>query len=152
MPGRSTATNLLVFQYYILDAFNSSHWVDIVFTDFAKAFHTIDQNILIIKLHCLGFRNPFLSRLIFFISNRKQSVKYKNFCSNYFNVTSGIAQGSHIAPHLFNSFINNIKLPNSQMLLFADDLKIFSVIKTPDDVVTLQDEMNYLSLYLIRSQ
>lgn len=32
-------------------------------------------------------------------------LKYKNFCSNYFDVTLGVPQGSHIAPLSFNLFI-----------------------------------------------
>lgn len=122
----------------------SGHQVDVLFTDFSKAFDTIDHNIIAINLHCLGFRNPFLSWLISFISNRKQSVKYNNFYLNYFNVTSGVPLGSHIVLLLFNLFIYDIKLFNSQMLLFADDLKIFRVIKISDDVEKLQNYLNYL--------
>jgi len=48
--GRSTSTNLLKFQYYIRDAFKSGQEVDVVFTDFLKAFETIDNDILAIRL------------------------------------------------------------------------------------------------------
>ena len=62
-----------------------------------------------------------------------------------YDVSSGVPQGSHLAPLLFNIFINDIKLTNSHMLLFADDLKLFRIIKSPDDAVLLQNEINVLS-------
>jgi len=74
MSDRSTATNFLRFQHFILDPFKLGHRVNVVFTDFSKAFDTIQHNILPIKLKCLGSRNPFFSLLLSFIINRKQYV------------------------------------------------------------------------------
>lgn len=66
--------------------------MNIIYTDISKAFDTVDHNILGVILHRLGFRNPINSLLVSFISNRKKYVKYKKFCSNYFNVTLGVLQ------------------------------------------------------------
>jgi hypothetical protein len=74
ISGRSTATNLLVFKNYVLDVLNSNCQVYVIYTDFFKALDKIDHNILVAKLHNLanlGFRNPFYSRLVSFISVRK---------------------------------------------------------------------------------
>jgi len=44
-PGRSVVMNLLVLNNYILEALENKCQVDVVFTDFAKAFNRVDHNI-----------------------------------------------------------------------------------------------------------
>ena len=61
ITGRSTTTNLLILQHHILDAFKAGHQVDVIYTDFSKAFDKIDHNILTTKLYHLGLRDPFHS-------------------------------------------------------------------------------------------
>lgn len=145
MSSRSTTTNLLVLQHFILNAFKSNCQVDVIYTDFAKAFDKIDHNILIKKLFQSGLRNPFYSWLVSFLSGRKQYVKFKNYNSYIYNVTSGVPQGSHLAPLLFNIYINDISNINSNILLFADDAKLFRTIKTPLDSNLLQYDLDNIS-------
>lgn len=64
------------------------------------------------------------------ITKRSQFVKYKNFISDPILVISGqtgVPQGDHLFPLLFNLFINDIvfSIKYSNILLFADDAKIF---------------------------
>jgi len=117
--------------------------VDVIYTDFSKAFDKIDHNILAAKLYNLGFRNPFYSWLVSFISDKKQYIKVKNIKSPLYIASSGIPQGCHLAPLLFNIYINDIKITNSR-LLFADDLKIFQLIKSPNDAKLLQNDLNLI--------
>lgn len=148
LNGKSTTTNLLIFQKYVLDAFASGYQVDVIFTDFAKAFDKINHNIFSIKLYSFGIRDPFLSWLTSYLTDRIQIVKLNNFHSDPFNIPSGVPQGSHLAPLLFLLFINDLHFPNSNKLLFADDMKIFRLIKLHySDSALLQNYLNTLSAW-----
>lgn len=72
-------------------------------------------------------------------------MKFKNYNSYIYNVTSGVPQGSHLAPLLFNIYINDISNINSNILLFADDAKLFRIIKTPLDSKQLQYDLDNIS-------
>jgi len=130
-----------------LDAFASGFQVDVIYTDFSKAFDKVNHIFLSNKLHSIGIRDPFLSWLISYITNRKQIVKVKNVISDPFDVLSGVPQGSHLAPLLFILFINDLHFSNSRKLLFADDMKIFRLVKSSLDSILLQDDLNTLSIW-----
>lgn len=110
IKDRSMATNQLIFQKFILDAFLHSYQVGVIFTDFSKAFDKVDHTILISKLHGIGISDIFLSWISSYITNRKQIVKCKNFKLIPFSVLFGVPQSSHLAPILFLLFINDLNL------------------------------------------
>ena len=58
---------------------------------------------------------------------------------------SGIPQGSVLGPTLFVIYINDLLEDiKAEGLLFADDTKIFNQIKTGDDAMTLQADIDLL--------
>ena len=142
--GRSTATNMITFTQTVLGALESGCQVDAVYTDFSKAFDTVNHRVLAHKLECFGFAGTLLKWLVLYISNRKQFVKVKGFVSQEISVTSGVPQGSHLGPYLFNIFINDLRqeIRFSQPLFFADDLKLFAVVNSFEDTVKIQDDLN----------
>ncbi|KAF0748567.1 Uncharacterized protein FWK35_00036704, partial [Aphis craccivora] len=75
--GHSTITNLAIFKHNIIDSFLAKSQMDTVFTDFNKAFDSVDHFILIHKLKEIVFCDPLLSWLTFFLINRIQLVRKK---------------------------------------------------------------------------
>lgn len=66
-------------------------------------------------------------------------VKCEGATSHPFPVISGVPQGSHIGPLLFDLFINDIgRVLTTNYLMFADDIKIFSEIHSVSDQENLQ--------------
>lgn len=146
IKGRSTNTNLLLYQNYILECLESKLQVDSIYTDFSKAFDRVDHELLIAKLKALGIDGQLLNWLSSFLTGRTQSVRIGSFISKNIEVLSGVPQGSHCAPLLFNLFINDIKLhlKHCHLLLFADDLKIFRSVESLNDAFLLQADINNL--------
>jgi Reverse transcriptase (RNA-dependent DNA polymerase) len=144
LSGRSTVTNLMLYQKNILDAFEKRCQVHSIYTDFSKAFDRVNHSLLINKLKCIGFDGSFLSWINSFLVDRTQWVKINNYVSKSIAVKSGVPQGSHCGPYLFNLFINDIGsyISYSDFLLFADDLKIYKVIQSPSDCLELQNDLN----------
>lgn len=91
-----------------------------------------------------GFGEPLLSWFKSYLTNRSQYVVVKGFSSDTYSTPSGIPQGSHIGPLLFNIFINDIVdvIHYSDIFLYADDLKLARVIKDPEDARLLQLDLD----------
>ena len=147
MPGRSTSTNLLEYQHYLINSIEKERQVDVIYTDFRKAFDSVSHSILLSKLDAFGIRSTAFSWLSSFLSGRFLRVKYKDCYSSRFLASSGVPQGSHLGPLLFNLFINDIGevFVHSKFLLYADDLKIFLSIGNRDDALLLQHDLDRLS-------
>lgn len=97
-------TNLAVFNNYASAALDSGSQMDVIYTDFSKAFDSVDHNILSYKLEAIGFRGSMLSWLRSYLCDRTQRVRFQNALSNAFRASSGVPQGSHLGPLLFIFF------------------------------------------------
>ena len=146
MSGRSTSLNLLKFQNDVLEAFSCGYQVDCIYLDFSKAFDRVDHQILIHKLWRYGVQGKMLDWFNDYLSERVNFVKVKNCVSKQFETISGVPQGSHLGPFLFLLFINDVgdALRDVNYLLFADDLKVYRIIKDASDSSELQLSLNKL--------
>lgn len=151
--GRSTVTNLLLFQSYILDAFGRGNQVEAIYIDFAKAFDKVDHGHLLAKLRGYGFVGDVWLWLKSYLEDRTLAVKYATGVSSTFIATSGVPQGSHLGPFLFLLFINDIGNGlGVDCLLFADDVKLYREIKSEVDLASMQDALYQLSRWCESNQ
>ena len=143
-PGRSTITNNLIFHNYCFNAFQHHSQVDVIYTDFNKAFDTVNHAVLVKILKDCGTGEPLLSWLKSYLDNRYQWVKLPNVKSNVFFTPSGVPQGGHLSPLLFSIFINSLSktLKHCQVLCFADDIKLFMKINCIEDSLNLQSDLD----------
>ena len=124
-------------------ASSQQHESVIVLLDFAKAFDKVCHSYLPTKMSAFGFTQDLISWIIAFLSNRRQKVTLGNASSDWCNVQSGVPQGSVIGPLLFIIFINDLPdLIHHKCKLFADDTKIIASLKSDQDRINLQADIN----------
>ena len=104
--------------------------VNIIHTDFSKAFDTVNIRLLMSKLSELRLPNSLLKWLLSYLTDRKPMIRFNGCVSKCIDVLSEVPQGSHIGPLLFILFVNDLceVLDGCKFLFYADDLKIFKAI------------------------
>jgi len=75
---RSTTTNLLEFTSFVTRGFRKNCQTDVIYTDFSKAFDSVNHQIIIRKLDLLGFPGGLLRWILSYLNNRTQREIFKN--------------------------------------------------------------------------
>lgn len=143
--GRSCTTQLL----HVMETWTK--WVDdqlpfdCIYLDYRKAFDSVPHQRLLLKVKEAGIRGNLLNWIESFLTQRSQRVRVESSLSGWAEVTSGIPQGSVLGPSLFLIFINDLPdIINSLCALFADDTKVFAAVERPEEVLSLQEDLNKL--------
>lgn len=150
MKRKSTNTNLMEFVTFCQKALLNGSQIDVLYTDYSKAFDRVDHSILKEKLSTFNIPTNLQKWINSYINQRHQFVRYGASESNDFMVSSGVPQGSHIGPTLFLIFINDItmELGNEVFVsLFADDLKIAGVVNQSTDSIKVQNAIDRLEIW-----
>ena len=141
--GRSCLSQLLEQYDLILNILDEDANADVVYLDFSKAFDKVDHSIVLRKIKKLGIDGKLLQWLKSFLTERKQSVLVNGVTSESQHVISGVPQGSVLGPLIFLVLIGDIdkEVVHSLVKSFADDTRATKEVKTLEDAVLLQNDL-----------
>ena len=148
VPWRDCMTNLTMCMELWTQMLEAGDAVDVLYTDFSKAFDSVPHQRLLKKMSGIGITGSTLNWVESFLSNRQQRVRVEDKYSEWKQVISGIPQGSVLGPTLFVIFINDMPdVVECMIQLFADDAKNFTNVNIRDDGGNnkLQSDINNLS-------
>ena len=130
--NRSTTLAVLDLNTRITKALDRGNYAASVFLDFAKAFDTVNHQILLSKLENYGIRGPAKDWFESYLKSRHQIVKIGDTLSDKMQIACGVPQGSILGPILFLLYISDIKNASKTLkfLLFADDTSTLLISKS----------------------
>ena len=146
LQKKSCVTNLLEELDYVGVCLDKGGQIDMLYLDMSKAFDRINHKRLMLKLANSGVGGNLLQWFQSYFTDRRQRVTVLGVTSKPLPVCSGVPQGSILGPALFLLFVNDLlgAPTSSRAAMFADDTKIFSSIKSQDDVIALQTDLGNL--------
>lgn len=154
VKGKSTVTNLIEFTSRTITKMEKYIQTDSIYLDIAKAFDSVNINLLIQKLNIMGLNEQIVNWIQSYLNGRQQIVRVSGAMSKTIEVTSGTGQGYPIGATLFLLFI--IDLPcctfDSVLQSFADDTRLWKHIQKYEDCLALQADLNRIVKYFQHNQ
>lgn len=151
--GLSTVTQLTKLVHEISQAIDNQKQIDLILLDFSKAFDRVSHKKLIIKIEAVLGKGPVSDWISAYLSNRTQFVEINHQKSEITQVTSGIPQGSILAPILFLIFINDLPASTkTNIRLFTDDCIVYKEINCCSDHLALENDLKSVCQWCVQWQ
>ena len=147
VKGLSTEVQLLTVLDKWTEYLDRGLCFDVVYVDFSRAFELMGHDQILYRLYQLGISGQILSWLHTYLTNRNQRVKVDGKYSSIAKVNCGVPQGSLLGPLLFLIYVSEIPdlfAGAISVFQYADDTKLFHVIKNLNDCYRLQDSLTLL--------
>ena len=114
-----------------------------ILLDFSEAFDTVPHCHLLKKLNFFHIENQVIQWIEKWLTVRKQCVLLDGETSDHIPVSSGVPQGTVL---MFLIYINDITEDiSSQLRLFTDNCLLYHTIKSEQDSIFLQWDLDTLS-------
>lgn len=155
--NKSTVSNLVEITQYLHEHIGVNQRVDVIYFDFTKAFDVINHRILATKLAKIAMPYPLFAATMNFISHRHFTLKSDGKSTDIsFESRSGVPQGSHCGPLLFllmsRDVVSCVVDTLNEMLMYADDTKMFRVVNGLTDMYELQSSIDKLHRWTIDNE
>ncbi|CAH8475308.1 unnamed protein product [Schistosoma guineensis] len=143
--GYSCVTNLLTAVDRWTSILDHKGKADIIYLDFSKAFDKVNHTCLINKPKRLCIIPPLIDWHTSYLKDRHFKVRVNFTLSQATECPSGVPQGLVLGPLLFLIYINDLpQQVSSDLLFFADDVKLWREIRNQDDMQALQEDLTRL--------
>ena len=154
VKARSCETQLILTHHQWATAFDKGRQVDVVVLGFSKAFRKVNHAVLLQKLCNFGITGSLLKWCESYLSYRRHRVVLDGISSSWFDVSSGVPQGSLLGPLFFVIFISDLPkvvLPSSTIALYVDDCKCSRIIDMAGDLELFQQNLDSLHQWSVRN-
>ncbi|XP_047138976.1 uncharacterized protein LOC124814917 [Hydra vulgaris] len=120
---KGCVSKLLETRGIMTEAIHRTHAVNVIYTDFAKAFNKVPMKHLLHKLRAYGIQGTLLDWISAWLHDQSQRVVINGITSGWQTVISSV-----LGPLLIVIFINDLQDRISHhMKLYADDSKIMDI-------------------------
>lgn len=153
-PGKSCCSQVLNLTQHIEDGFERKEVTGVALVDLSAAYDTVNHKRLISKVYQVTKDYKLMKFIQCIMRNRRFYVTLQSKDSRWRLQKNGLAQGSVLAPTLFNIYTNDQPIHDeTRQFIYADDTAIAGQGKTFEEVeIKIMRALEKLSAYYSKNQ